>query len=369
MRYSTKTIHRQMVLIMCLLFSWTGMVSADVLDGFELVPQPKSNWCWAACSTMVINYFIEPDADVMDVGYYIDGNGNNPQEFSDIVACLTHWEVDGSLTNPLSENQAQQEIDDYDPFIVGWYYNFGGGHVVTIYGYESNQWYIADPMPVNQGNLHQATWNWIQSAGNNGDYVGTVVSDGEIPLEEFIDVEAPMEGDEWEQGVEYDIEWTSNNVDNVKIELYKADVVDMEIAGSSPSDASPFQWTVPADHPPGNDYKLRISSTTTDTIFDESGAISIVESSVDADSDTDSDTDSDVDSDSDGDSDGDADADSDGDADADSDGDTDGEDDNNDNDDDGLDGSDDSDCGCRVTGHLARRSFISIFTNYMKGSV
>ena len=71
-------------------------------------------------------------------------------------------------------------------------------------------------------------------------------------------------GDEvWPPGSTHEIKWTQSGIiaSSVKIELLKAGVSVGTATASTPNDGS-FMWTISASRPPGNDYKIRITSTT-----------------------------------------------------------------------------------------------------------
>lgn len=70
-------------------------------------------------------------------------------------------------------------------------------------------------------------------------------------------------------GQAYDITWTDNIPENVKIVLLKAGVKVRTIIPNTPSDGI-FSWTVPGDLLAGSDYKIRIVSVTTSSVKDVS---------------------------------------------------------------------------------------------------
>jgi len=63
----------------------------------------------------------------------------------------------------------------------------------------------------------------------------------------------------WEIGSTHSITWTSTGtITDVKIELYKGGVFEMDIVASTANDGS-FEWTIPTDLTDGIDYQIRIS--------------------------------------------------------------------------------------------------------------
>ena len=81
---------------------------------------------------------------------------------------------------------------------------------------------------------------------------------------------SPNGGEDWELGTTYDITWSSDN-DNgsVKIELYKSGSIDDTLSADEPNDGS-YSWTISSELETGTDYRIRISSISDGSIFDES---------------------------------------------------------------------------------------------------
>jgi hypothetical protein len=101
---------------------------------------------------------------------------------------------------------------------------------------------------------------------------GTVtdVSDANFTIQiSGITVSSPNGGEVWEIGSSYDITWTDNIAENVKIELFIG-VLNSTIAASTPSDGT-FNWTVPAVTQ-ASDYTVVITSVSNGSITDVSDA-------------------------------------------------------------------------------------------------
>ncbi|MBN1510170.1 MAG: hypothetical protein JW955_25205 [Sedimentisphaerales bacterium] len=73
----------------------------------------------------------------------------------------------------------------------------------------------------------------------------------------------------WRLGEARTIAWTGFNGAGVKIELYKGSTLNRTITSSTSNDGS-YTWTVPADQTTGADFKIRITSTSDSTQFDDS---------------------------------------------------------------------------------------------------
>ena len=82
-----------------------------------------------------------------------------------------------------------------------------------------------------------------------------------------ITVISPNGGETLIAGTNYNITWSDNISENVKIELYKNNVFSTVIVASTPSDGS-HPWTIPSSTAAGNDYKIMIVSVNNSAIND-----------------------------------------------------------------------------------------------------
>ncbi|MCG2759853.1 MAG: Ig-like domain-containing protein, partial [Candidatus Delongbacteria bacterium] len=86
-----------------------------------------------------------------------------------------------------------------------------------------------------------------------------------------ITVTSPNGSESWQAGSIKSVTWTDNIPGNVKIELYKGGIQNSVISASTVSTGS-YNWTILSTQTPGTDYKIRITSIDTPTLFDESNA-------------------------------------------------------------------------------------------------
>lgn len=91
----------------------------------------------------------------------------------------------------------------------------------------------------------------------------------------FVEVQKPNGGEIWRQYYSYDISWMDNISEDVNIELIKGSAVVDTIAKNI--SVSPFSWTIPLSTTPSSDYKIKISSSVTDTINDMSDDVFEIE--------------------------------------------------------------------------------------------
>jgi N-acetylneuraminic acid mutarotase len=106
------------------------------------------------------------------------------------------------------------------------------------------------------------------SGGENGSSYQNQIYYSSLDLNSLM-VLQPNGGENWQIGQSYDIEWSDNISENVKIELFKGGTFNREISSSTPSNGL-FSWNIPGDVVPGNDYKIKITSVTNSSINDSS---------------------------------------------------------------------------------------------------
>jgi len=86
----------------------------------------------------------------------------------------------------------------------------------------------------------------------------------------MIRVTSPNGYESWGRGLQYYIQWNDNVAGSVVIDLYKGGVFLQELATSSSAGA--WQWEPGADLPPGNDYSIRVRTTSEPALFAVSAA-------------------------------------------------------------------------------------------------
>lgn len=86
-----------------------------------------------------------------------------------------------------------------------------------------------------------------------------------------ITVTTPNGGESWQQGTSQNITWDSvgNVGSNVRIDLYKGDVLNLKIISSADNNGS-FDWSIPSDQTISSDYKIKLTSASNPAVFDES---------------------------------------------------------------------------------------------------
>ena len=134
--------------------------------------------------------------------------------------------------------------------------------------------FLGNGTPFNCNTLSAGTHLITMLVADSDGYTGTAsinVIINEPEEEEYITVTSPNGGESWTAGTSYNITWTDNISENVKIELYKGGTFNSTINSSTASDGT-YSWTVPTSLTTGSDYKIRITSTTWSSLYDESNS-------------------------------------------------------------------------------------------------
>jgi len=83
-------------------------------------------------------------------------------------------------------------------------------------------------------------------------------------------VKAPNGGEGWVQGVKYFIRWNDNVSENVTLDLYKGGTFLKTIVTTA--NANAYEWECDLTVASGNDYSVRVRSSTNAAVYDESDA-------------------------------------------------------------------------------------------------
>jgi len=153
---------------------------------FSTVSQKQDQWCWAACITMVLNYYDipctqeevvmrtygtlvnYPARDLYQIAYYLNGWGMTGQGRKVMVRAESYQFVpfQGII----------QELQSGRPFIIG-VGNGYSGHVVVCYGVDwmntaqgpyVSKFYVYDPWPGNghrEWNTEELNQYWVGAIG------------------------------------------------------------------------------------------------------------------------------------------------------------------------------------------------------------
>ncbi|MFH2141503.1 MAG: Ser-Thr-rich GPI-anchored membrane family protein [Bacteroidota bacterium] len=82
-----------------------------------------------------------------------------------------------------------------------------------------------------------------------------------------IKIVSPNGSENYQISDNIDIQWIDSISDNVKIDLYRDEIFEIEISGSTESDGS-YNWSIPSSIPGNSKYKIKISSISDNKIYD-----------------------------------------------------------------------------------------------------
>ncbi|AWV36419.1 hypothetical protein CD191_29565 [Paenibacillus odorifer] len=163
------------------LFSFVSQAYATNLIGYPTATQAKNNWCWAATSVTILQYY---GISVSQCSFYDHVKGTSgcttdeSESYGTVQEGIHDYGVSSwNHTGALSYSDVKNQIDNVgSPIYVSWKWNSatGGGHAVVIYGYDTysgNDW-IQHMNPsggtktsmlytnVKGGSSYDRTWRW-----------------------------------------------------------------------------------------------------------------------------------------------------------------------------------------------------------------
>jgi len=149
------------------------------------VIQEQDQWCWAAVSKCVLNYY-GVNVSQCQIAEYTRLNASwhnfgpvncctNPHmgcnywnynygATGSIQNILQHWNIQNNgVAYALNTNAVAQELANGRPFIVRWGWTAGGGHFVVGHGLVGNTFYYMNPWP-GEGLMYTTYNNMVSSS-------------------------------------------------------------------------------------------------------------------------------------------------------------------------------------------------------------
>lgn len=123
---------------------------SDVQYGSQVLRVPAEvqrgeNWCWATTGSTISNYLGASRANQRDfclAGLGISGRycPDRTGQMYNVQRGFRHFGISpGRATRVLSFRSVQNNIDSNSPIPAGFYWSAGGGHMITITGYDTSQ--------------------------------------------------------------------------------------------------------------------------------------------------------------------------------------------------------------------------------------
>ncbi len=133
------------------LLSYDTAFAASYELGVKKISQNNSNWCWAATSSMVGNYYGR-SLSQRDICVYVKGSAvNQTASFTETVTALSYaTNKSVTQTTTLSFNSLKSIISSLKPFLlrIAWNGGTGSGHLYVVSGFKDsqNQLQLIDPI-------------------------------------------------------------------------------------------------------------------------------------------------------------------------------------------------------------------------------
>jgi len=169
------------IALAALLLAGSSVARGDALLNVAVESQEQSQWCWAACCQMVLEYygFTRTQCEMADYAF----GQSNCCTWGGSAACnQPNWLFDhtrdcqdvlikwGSVFSVGHEEHfswplVTSEIDARRPFIIGWHWDGGGGHALVGRGYTDSNWVdYNDPGP---DGYMKGLYSWMVSGGGH----------------------------------------------------------------------------------------------------------------------------------------------------------------------------------------------------------
>ncbi len=174
--------------IICFQLIATNLHSQTVLDVTETI-QERSEWCWAATSACVLDYYCytTEQCEIADYTRRVSGSWH---DFGNVDCCASgsskcnywnyNWGESGSIqeilkhfadinnygvSSSLSKAEIEADLKKDLLFIIRWGWNNGGGHFIVGHGLKDDYLYYMDPW-YGEG-LKTGTYDWVCFGGNH----------------------------------------------------------------------------------------------------------------------------------------------------------------------------------------------------------
>jgi len=180
------------------------------------------------------------------------------------------------IAPPLANSNVTYSVNQQRPILLSWspagiaaYYeiqvstNQDFSNPVLAVPYQTDAFFVWSNAAANTTYYYQVrTWN---DAGASVWATGSFKT--VVP---FLTVTAPNGGEMWRRGLKYFVQWEGNLGENVIIDLYQSGVYVTTITNTP--DTGAYQWKVGSSLLPGNNYTIRITSSTNSALFATSAA-------------------------------------------------------------------------------------------------
>jgi hypothetical protein len=112
--------------------------------GVPMIKQEQTQWCWAACADMTLDYYGNAGVAQCDFANWLFGQSgcctiptsslcNRPCQVQDVSRVYTNWNIQSSLIQSnVAFSTLESEIIKSRPVEVAYAWTGGGGHVALV---------------------------------------------------------------------------------------------------------------------------------------------------------------------------------------------------------------------------------------------
>ncbi|GEM_PF-1641691 len=226
--------------------------------------QEHNEWCWAAASQAVLEYYGSIVSQCVianwawgmsdcceDTNFDWSHPCNRPNamygQSGSIKAILAHLGVSSIAYGYLSKKAAVSEINAGRPFVIGFKWIPEGGHVLVGFGYDQNGTFLdyMDPWPDN--GYTKSLYSWVVSAPDHN-WINTLKISTNPTDPPHVNLIAPNGGEVIPSGSIYTILWsTCSDPDALSFKLmYSLDNgLIWDLINPTPLTGTSYDWTVP----------------------------------------------------------------------------------------------------------------------------
>lgn len=183
---------------------------------------------------------------------------------------------DDVIAPPLADSNVTYSVNQERPILLSW----SPAGIAAYYEFQiSTNQDFSDPL-TNVPYQTDAFFVWSNATANTTYYYRVRTDNDAGPsgwatgsfqtVAPFITLATPNGGEMWRRGLKYFVQWQGNTGGNVVIDLYKGGVYATTITNTP--DTGAYQWQIGLGLVPGNDYTIRISSSSDPALFTESQA-------------------------------------------------------------------------------------------------
>jgi len=174
----------------------------------------------------------------------------NPNAVNDTALDGWGWSAHGYFdVFPVGSREILQHTSTSEPILLE--FEYGNGYIIASMQSLEHSYYTGDPGSEILENI-------------------ILYDPSDTYFTDTLTVETPNSLSSWHTGTLHDIEWvTTGNVSNVKIELYRGGVFELELAANITNDGE-FSWSIPLSLIDSTQYQIKVTDVSNPSTYDYS---------------------------------------------------------------------------------------------------